>query len=151
MKSKLCRITSSGKWQMSLLYFSSPPPSFFPLNPSNNQPTLSSVSLLSAIFPILHFIISPLPQVKLCPPPHSNSSSSTPRQEWGQIIARAPTPGPAPACVRDTASCGQASPSAGTGSHSSVPPGSDHRCWTPAAVERQQTRSCLALWVSTVL
>lgn len=30
MKSKLWRITSSGKWQMSLLYFSSHPPSFPP-------------------------------------------------------------------------------------------------------------------------
>lgn len=111
---------------MSLIYSPSPWIQTF------KQPTLSSVSLLSAF----RYFPTDLSPISL---PPTLSSSSSPG--WGQIIVPAPTPRPAPSCAPDTASCGRASPSAGTGSRSSAPPGSDHRCWTPGAARKhRQTR-----------
>lgn len=117
---------------MSLIYSPSPWIQTF------KQPTLSSVSLLSAF----RYFPTDLSPISL--PPALSSSSSPPG--WGQIIAPAPTPRPAPSCAPDTASCGRASPSAGTGSRSSAPPGSGRRCWTPGAARKKKKHRQTRPW-----
>ena len=117
---------------MSLIYLPSPWIQTF------KQPTLSSVSLSSASLRPVALHRSPIPPPTLHPP----------LPGWGQIIVPAPTPRPAPSCAPDTASCGRASPSAGTGSRSSAPPGSDHRCWTPGAARKQSAMALkLVQWM----
>ncbi len=74
MKSKLWRLTSSGKWQMSFCFILLPLLHLLTprIHQTIKQPTLSSVvSLLSEISPILHFIPAPLPaSLPPSPPPH---------------------------------------------------------------------------------
>lgn len=134
-------LNSSGKWQMSfgdtLLPLLHPPPT--PWSSQHCPPSVVSESATDVS------LCAPLPSRQSNPvdPPLPCSSPflPSPRWGWGQIIARAPTPGPALACARDTASCGRASPAAGTGSRSSAPPGSGRRCWTPGADETRSKKN----------
>lgn len=93
MKSKLWRFTSSGKWQMSLIYSPSPWIQTF------KQPTLSSVSLLSA-FPHQVALHSPLlshrsnpisPQPPFHPPLPGEGRSSLRLRLQGQHPLALPT------------------------------------------------------------